>query len=130
MVKDFKLHHIMGTEEQWNHLLKDLSHCNRSLDSVFKKFEIDDNIIDDIPFVVSGLEYKNWLVFLYLKVNVTTLQNDYLRAVVEITDTPTPSRRLLISFFASSKFILSQYLKGSLQKYIFYHKHSYAHQER
>ena len=46
----------------------------------------DDNIIDDIPFVVSGLEYKNWLVFLYLKVNVTTLQNDYLRAVVEITD--------------------------------------------
>lgn len=86
MVKDFKLHHIMGTEEQWNHLLKDLSHCNKSLDNVFKKFEIDDNIIDDIPFVVSGLEYKNWLVFLYLKVNVTTLQNDYLRAVVEITD--------------------------------------------
>ena len=57
-----------------------------NMDSVFKKFEIDDNIIDDIPFVVSGLEYKNWLVFLYLKVNVTTLQNDYLRAVVEITD--------------------------------------------
>lgn len=85
MIKDFDLEIDLGTEEQWSRLLKDLSKCQKSLDSVFAQYGIDDHILDDLHYAVTGLEYKNWLVFLYLKTNADALQNAYLRAVIDST---------------------------------------------
>ena len=85
LVPGFVIRREQGTEENWQHLLKDLDKCNRSMDGVFAKYKIDDGIVDDLHIAVSGLEYKNWLVFLYLKVNSESIQNAYLKQVVERT---------------------------------------------
>lgn len=41
--------------------------------------------IHDLCLAVSGLEYRNWLVFLYFKANTDKIQNSYLKLVVDGT---------------------------------------------
>ena len=101
MIKDFVLDSILGTEEQWNRLLKDLNDCKKRISNVFKKYNINDSVLDDLHFAVSGLEYKNWLVFLYLKANVKTLQNEYLRTVVDNTNCFEELKDNLLTYIVS-----------------------------
>lgn len=75
----------LGTEEQWQRLLRDLNKCGKKINVVFDKNGIDERIIDDLCLSVSGLEYRNWLVFLYLKLNAEQIQNSYLKLVVDET---------------------------------------------
>ena len=84
MLKDFPLEKELGTSDQWEHLLKDLN-TNKSLSAVFHKYGIDEHIFDDLNYIVSGLEYKNWLAFLYFKINTESLQNSYFQWVVQNT---------------------------------------------
>lgn len=81
----FAVPEALGTEEQWEHLLKDIKMCNGNLSDVFAKYSITDGIFDELCAAVTGFEYKNWLVFLYFKQNEQKLQNDYLKLVVRIT---------------------------------------------
>lgn len=74
-----------GNDDQWRQLLKDLTSCNKDINCVFVKNHIDERIRETMHLAVSGLEYRNWLAFLYLKINIKQLQNDYLRMVVEET---------------------------------------------
>ena len=76
----------LGTDEQWQQLLKELNKSGKNIQTVFSKNEIDERILDDLCLAVSGLEYRNWLVFLYFKLNIEQLQNAYLRFVVEATE--------------------------------------------
>lgn len=76
----------LGTDEQWQQLLKELNKSGKDIQTVFSKNEIDERILDDLCLAVSGLEYRNWLVFLYFKLNIEQLQNAYLRFVVEATE--------------------------------------------
>ncbi len=85
ILKEFDLSEIFGTAEQWDRLLHDLSKNNKSLDSVFKKSGVDDGVLNDLPYWVSGLEYRNWLSFLYLKENADSIHNTYLRMIVNST---------------------------------------------
>lgn len=85
LVPNFNVGKAQGSEEQWHHLLKDLLKCGKSVEAVFAKYRIDDSIIDDLYVAISGLEYKNWLVFLYLKLNTDSIQNAYLKLVIEET---------------------------------------------
>ncbi|WP_446787126.1 BREX-4 system phosphatase PglZ, partial [Macellibacteroides fermentans] len=57
----------------------------KSINAVFDKNGIDERIADDLCLAVSGLEYRNWLVFLYFKLNEEQIQNPYLKLVVEET---------------------------------------------
>lgn len=85
LVKDSTLDNVFGTEEQWQRLLKDLNKCGKDINTVFDKNGIDERIVDDLYSAVTGLEYKNWLVFLYFKLNAGQIQNSYLKLVVDET---------------------------------------------
>jgi hypothetical protein len=85
LVEGFTLDSGLGTEEQWQRLLKDLSKCSKDIKAVFDKNGIDERIVDDLCLAVSGLEYRNWLVFLYLNLNAEQIQNSYLKLVVKET---------------------------------------------
>lgn len=86
MVNSTILDASLGTDEQWQRLLKELNKSGKDIQTVFSKNEIDERILDDLCLAVSGLEYRNWLVFLYFKLNIEQLQNAYLRFVVEATE--------------------------------------------
>lgn len=85
IIKDFDLDESIGSPEQWERLLKELGKNSKSLDAVFTKNGIDDGVLNDLAYYVSGLEYRNWLAFLFLKKNADTIQNTYLRMVVDST---------------------------------------------
>ncbi len=86
ILRDFELDIESGTDEMWQHLLMDLNKCEKSIAKVFDKNGIDERIFDDFHSVVSGLEYKNWLVFIYLKIFKNNILNNYLKLVVSETD--------------------------------------------
>ena len=86
LLKDFSPVSEIGTEEQWQRLLKELNKCGKDIQAVFRKYEIDEGIVDGLCLAVSGLEFYNWLVFLYFKLNIEQIQNSYLKLVVEETD--------------------------------------------
>jgi len=72
-----------GINEQWSSLLDDF---NANPDEVLKRFSTYANYEQDIYEHVAGLEYKNWLYFLNLKLNVDRIQNIYLSYVVSVTN--------------------------------------------
>lgn len=86
LIQGFDLNESCGTTEQWERLLLDLSKNKKSLDAVFKKNGIDDSVLNDLVYWVSGLEYRNWLAFLYLKENSDLIHNAYLKMVVDSTN--------------------------------------------
>lgn len=85
LIENFTLEADLGTEEQWQYLLEELSKCDNNIQAAFIKNGIDERIVDDLCLAVSGLEYRNWLVFLYFKLNVEQIHNSYLKLVVEET---------------------------------------------
>lgn len=74
-----------GTEEQWSHLLKDVRKHHNSLAETFQAFYIDDGIFNSLYAAIAGVEYKNWLAFLYCKMRSDCIDNPYLRVVTEKT---------------------------------------------
>lgn len=84
--KDFSLPESVGEAGQWAKLLVEYQKNNRSLQSVFEKHGIDEDFNQTFYQLVSGFEFKNWLFFLYLKLNSKQIKNSYLRLVVEKTD--------------------------------------------
>ena len=96
LVKDFGLSEDLGTQEQWNRLLEDVKKHNGNLVAVYDKYGIDGDICDDLNQYISGLEYKNWLAFLYLKQNEEHLQNGYLQLVVHETNNYEDLKRDLL----------------------------------
>lgn len=82
---DFYLQESIGTEDQWYALLDEYKKSNGSFENIFRKYGIDNN--NEIFYqLASGLEFKNWLYFLYLKLNQKQLKNAYLKYVIENTD--------------------------------------------
>lgn len=82
----FSLPETLGTEQQWERLFQELSQHKNSLGAVFEKYGYADDFDEDLYNHCAGFEYKNWLFFIYLKLNVENIKNDYLRYVVAITD--------------------------------------------
>ncbi len=76
-----------GTERQWSRLLKDIDKYSCNLDDVFTLYDIDEKrIFDNLNSEISGYEYRNWLVFLYLKLNVNQSSNPYFKYVLDKTE--------------------------------------------
>lgn len=80
---DFSIDKSLGTEEQWAQLLKDIKKNHNSVSEALAKTR--DDLINDFYTAISGYEYRNWLSFIYLKLSLNSIDNSYLRFVVERT---------------------------------------------
>ncbi len=85
LVGNFTLDSGLGTESQWLRFLKDLKKYGNDIEAVFDRNGIDESVVDDLYYAISGVEYRNWLVFLYLKLNLEQIQNSYLKLVINET---------------------------------------------
>lgn len=83
--RGFVLARSCGSDTRWAELLKELNQSNGSLDEVFERHGFGNNLESDFYARVAGSDYRNWLYFICLKSRVDTLQNGYLRFVLDET---------------------------------------------
>lgn len=83
--RGFTLARSCGSDARWGELLTELSQSSGSLDEVFNKYGLSDNLESDFYARIVGNDYRNWLYFICLKSKVGTLQNAYLRFVLDKT---------------------------------------------
>lgn len=83
--KDFTLERSCGNDALWAELLTELNQSNGSLDEVFEKHGLNNNLELDFYDRIAGSDYRNWLYFICLKSKADTLQNGYLRFVLDKT---------------------------------------------
>lgn len=81
----FSLARSCGTDARWEELLAELNQSDVSLDEIFKKHGLDHNLESDFYSRIAGGDYRSWLFFIYLKSKADSLQNDYLRFVLDQT---------------------------------------------
>jgi hypothetical protein len=74
-----------GSDASWAKLLTELNQSNCSLDEVFEKHGFGNNLESDFYARIAGSDYRNWLYFICLKSKADTLQNGYLRFVLDKT---------------------------------------------
>lgn len=84
-IKGFNLDNEIGTNEQWSRMLKEIKDTGKNMPALFEKYGIDEGIFDNLHEAITGLEFKNWLAFVYCKWNQEQISNLYLRHVVEKT---------------------------------------------
>lgn len=84
--RHFNLARSCGTDDRWEELLTETNQSNGSLDEVFKKHGFGNNLESDFYARTAGKNYRNWLYFICLKNKADTLQNGYLRFVLDETD--------------------------------------------
>ncbi len=85
LAKGFTLPRSCGIDARWGELLTELNLCNGSLDAVFEKHDLGNNLESGFYDRVAGSTYRNWLYFICLKRKEDTLQNGYLRFVLDKT---------------------------------------------
>lgn len=85
LTRGFSLVRAYGSDARWEELLKDLNQSNGSLDEVFGKYDLGNNLESDIYARIAGSDYRNWLYFISLKSKADILQNEYLRFVLDKT---------------------------------------------
>lgn len=82
LTKGFALARSCGSDARWAEFLTELNQTNGSLDEVFEKHDLGNNLESDFYTRIAGSDYRNWLYFIYLKSNADTLQNGYLQFVL------------------------------------------------
>lgn len=85
LTRGFALARSCGSDARWVELLVELNQSNGSLDDVFEKHDFGNNPESDFYARIAGSAYRNWLYFIYLKSKADTLQNGYLRFVLDKT---------------------------------------------
>jgi len=85
LTKGFALARSCGSDTRWAELLTELNQSNGSLDEVFEKHDLSNNLETDFYARIAGSNYRNWLYFICLKSKADTLQNGYLRFVLDKT---------------------------------------------
>ena len=85
ITRGFALARSCGSDDRWAQLLTELNQSNGSLDEVFEKHGLGNNLESDFYARIAGSDYRNWLYFTCLKSNAETLQNGYLRFVLDKT---------------------------------------------
>jgi hypothetical protein len=85
LTRGFALARSCGGDACWAELLTELNQSNGSLDEVFEKHDLCNNLESDFYARIAGSDYRNWLYFICLKSKADTLQNGYLRFVLDRT---------------------------------------------
>lgn len=83
--KGFSLARSFGNDARWAELLTELNQNNGSLEAVFEKYGLSNNIESDFYARISGRDYRNWLYFICLKHKSDSLLNSYLRFALDKT---------------------------------------------
>ncbi len=84
-IKGFALARSCGSDARWAELLTELNQSNSSLDELFENHGLGNNPESDFYARIAGSEYRNWLYFICLKSKADTVQNGYLRFVLDKT---------------------------------------------
>ncbi len=71
----------LGTDANWEELLKELNQCG-SIEKVYAKHGFDVSLVD-FYVRISGVSYVNWLYYIFLRANVQNLNNTYLNFVLK-----------------------------------------------
>lgn len=85
LTRGFALARSCGSDARWAELLTELNQSNGSLDEVFEKHDLGNNLESDFYARIAGSDYRNWLYFICLKSKADTLQNGYLQFVLDKT---------------------------------------------
>ena len=85
LTRGFALARSCGSDAHWAILLTEVNQSDSSLDEVFEKHDLGNNLESDFYARIAGNDYHNWLYFICLKSKTETLQNGYLRFVLEKT---------------------------------------------
>ena len=102
-IKDWPLPEQYGTDELWENLLKELQKKAYSLNAVFERYGVEDDFEDDIYTKCSGIQFKNWLYFVSLKINSERIKNAYLEWVVKETENWYEFKTNLLNFITKIK---------------------------
>ena len=102
-IKDLPLPEQYGTDELWESLLKELQKKAYSLNAVFERYGVEDDFEDDIYTKCSGVQFKNWLYFISLKINSERIKNAYLEWVVKETENWYEFKINLLNFITKIK---------------------------
>lgn len=85
-IKGFSLARSLGNDARWAELLAEINQNDGSLQTVFEKYGLSNNIESDFYKRISGEGYRNWLYFICLKHNSDSLRNSYLRFALDKTN--------------------------------------------
>ena len=72
---EFNLPRDLGNNGMWEKLLSDMQKYGNTVESVFRHYELMDDLEVDFIERAFGLEYKNWLYFIALKKHATDIKN-------------------------------------------------------
>jgi hypothetical protein len=86
LTKSFALARSCGSDARWVELLTELNQSNGSLEEVFEKHDLGNNLESDFYARTAGSDFRNWLYFICLKCNADKFQNEYLRFVLDKTN--------------------------------------------
>lgn len=86
IMKGFPLVRSCGTDTCWADLLNELNQSNGSLDQVFEKHGLNNTLESDFYHRIAGSDFRNWIYFICLKIKADSLQNSYLRFVLDKTN--------------------------------------------
>lgn len=130
--KGFSLPHSCGSDARWAELLAELNKSNGSLDKVFERRGLGSNLETDFHARIAGNDYRNWLYFICLKSKTDTLQNGYLRYVLEktsyfedfstnvlntIIDIPRTDKRFA-SFYLERKALVEKFPESDIADFV------------
>lgn len=82
LVSGFNLPMTLGDEGMWGKLLGDLQKSGNSFNKLLDRYGLLSDIDQDFTERAFGLEYRNWLYFIALKLNPERIKNPYLKYVV------------------------------------------------
>jgi len=86
LTKSFALARSCGSDARWAELLTELNQSNGSLEEVFEKHDLGNNLESDFFALTAGSDFRNWLYFICLKCKADKFQNEYLRFVLDKTN--------------------------------------------
>lgn len=132
LTRGFALMRSYGSDVHWAQLLTELNQSNGSLDEVFEKHGFGSNLEADFYSRIAGDNYSNWLYFICLKSKADTLQNGYLRFVLDktgrfedfsgnvlnvINDIPNRDKRFP-SFYRERKALVEKFPESAIADFV------------
>lgn len=83
---DFTIPKNRGTDSQWENLHKDINSYS-TLSKIFDHYAFNiDDITTDFYLNIAGSEYRNWLFYVFLQVNISKIKNIYLKYVLGVSN--------------------------------------------
>ncbi len=82
LLPEFNIPLECGEETKWRAFLNDLSENNNSTKKMFENYDFDIKLHSDFYNKISSNSYKNWLYYIYLKMQVKSIANEYLQIVL------------------------------------------------